>query len=409
MSDSRPTPTGILSAAVPRTVTVVGAGLAGARTARLLADAGVRVVLLGAEGLAPYDRPPLSKELLSRLEPAWLADELDLGLGGVEAHLDRPATGLAVADDAVVVSTAHGPVTSDAVVVATGSAPLRPWPDALTLHTAADADRLRRAVGPGRRLVVVGAGWIGAEVAGVAAAAGTDVVVVEAAPTPLAGALGARVGALTVPWYQAAGVRWRTSTAVHDVRPGRVVLADAEVLEADAVLSAVGVRPATGWLSGALPVDATGALPVDARLRVPGTGGRVLAVGDVATRASARHGTVPGGHWDAALKEPEIAAATLLGGDHDTVTEPADPAPYLWSDQLGHHLAAYGLPGGDDLVVRGDPDGAFTVLWFDGPEVTAVLAVDRPRDAAAARRLFAGPGLPRLDRRAVADPEVRLR
>ncbi|MCB2176271.1 MAG: FAD-dependent oxidoreductase [Actinomycetales bacterium] len=390
-----------------RSVVVVGAGLAGARTVQALRAAGFtgRLTLLGAEGLEPYDRPPLSKELLSREDPAWLRDELDVDLAGVDVRLAEPATGLHHDAVGVTVRTAAGRYGADAVVLATGASPVRPagWDGALTLHTAADAAALRGAVGPGRRLVIVGAGWIGAEVAGVAAAAGTDVTVVEAGPAPLATALGARVGALTAPWYARAGVRLLTGTTVRQVRPGGVVLSDTE-LPADAVLVAVGVRPASGWLGGALPLAADGSVEVDAGMRVPGTHGRVLAVGDLAARASRRHGRVPGGHWDGALREPEIAAASLLG--RHGPDGPADPAPYLWSDQLGHALSAYGLPRAeDDVVLRGDPHGAFTAVWFEpgGTTVHAVLAVDRPRDVAAARRLFAGPDLPRLDRAVLAE------
>lgn len=397
-----------------RSVVVVGAGLAGARTAHALRAAGFAgtVTLLGAERLEPYDRPPLSKELLSRPTPVWLRDDLDLDLTDVDLFLDRPATALDVHADGVVVHTRRGPVAADAAVLATGAAPVRPtqWRGALTLHTAADAARLRAAIMPGRRLVVVGAGWIGAEVAGVAAAAGAEVTVVEAGPAPLADALGPAVGALTTPWYDQAGVRLVTGATATRVEADAVLLADGSVLPADAVLAAVGVRPASAWLGGALAVGADGAVDVDGRMHVPGTGGRVLAVGDVAARASARHGRVPGGHWDGALREPEIAVASLLGSHGPG--GPADPAPYLWSDQLGHHLAAYGLAApGDDVLLRGDPTGPFAVVWCarDTDVVHAVLAVDRPRDVAAARRLFSGPELPHLDRATITDPDRPLR
>lgn len=397
-----------------RSVLVVGAGLAGARTVQALRAAGYAgtVTMLGAEGVEPYDRPPLSKELLSRPEPAWLRDELGVDLADVDLRPTEPATALHHDADGVAVRTAAGRHEADAAVLATGAGPVRPagWDSALTLHTATDAAALRAAVGPGRRLVVVGAGWIGAEVAGVAAAAGTQVTVVEAGPAPLATALGARVGALTVPWYAQAGVRLLTGTAVSRVHPGGVVLDDGTHEPADAVLVAVGVRPASGWLAGAVPLAADGSVQVDSGMRVPGTHGRVLAVGDVATRASHRHGRVPGGHWDAALREPEIAVASLLG--REGPDGPADPAPYLWSDQLGHALSAYGLPrADDDVVLRGDPSGPFTALWFapGTSTVHAVLAVDRPRDVAAARRLFSGPDLPQLDPAIAADPDRPLR
>jgi NADPH-dependent 2,4-dienoyl-CoA reductase/sulfur reductase-like enzyme len=424
-------------------VVVVGAGIAGARTVLELRAQGFdgRVTLLGAEGVAPYDRPPLSKHLLDRPAPAWLADELgaDALAAADDVRLGTPATGLAVDDDGVRVGTADGEVAADAVVVATGAAAVRPpaWQHALTLHTAADAERLRAALGfphglaaggpgaggagsgdPGarpaaQRLVVVGAGWVGAEVATVAAAAGVDVTVVEAREAPLMTALGAEVGALTAPWFARAGVRLRTGAVVAAVEPGAVRLADGTVLPADAVLAAIGARPATGWLAGALPLDPDGSVPVDERHAPVGGSWRVRVVGDAARRRSARHGWVPGGHWDAALRGPAVAVAGLLGRQ----AAESDLAPYVFSTQLGHELALYGLPGaGDDVVLRGDPSGAdgWTALWFapgGGPAtgaLTAVFAVDRPRDVGAARRLLAGAALPVLDRARAADPAVPL-
>ncbi|MBC7290798.1 MAG: FAD-dependent oxidoreductase, partial [Actinotalea sp.] len=283
------------------------------------------------------------------------------------------------------------------------------------LHTADDAARLRAALAPGRRLVVVGAGWIGAEVAGVAAAAGVEVTVVEAASAPLATALGPQVGAWTRPWYEAAGVRLLTGARVAAVTPGEVVLGpDAggagQVLPADVVLVAVGARPSSAWLADALPLEADGSVAVDEAFRVLAAPDvRVLALGDLARRRSVRHGWVPGGHWDGALKAPAIAVRRLLGGP----ALPADDlAPYVFSTQLGHELGLYGAPGlHDDVVVRGDLDGAFTALWFTPgtQELTGVLAVDRPRDVAAARKLFSGPALPLLDRATAADPARPLR
>lgn len=424
----------------PRSVVVVGAGIAGARTVLELRAQGFdgRVTLLGAEGVAPYDRPPLSKHLLDRPAPAWLADELgaDALAAADEVRLGAPATGLAVDEDGVRVRTADGDVAADAVVVATGAAAVRPpaWEQALTLHTAADAERLRAALGfphglpaggfadgggtgrspdAPRRLVVVGAGWVGAEVATVAAAAGVDVTVVEAREAPLMTALGAEVGALTAPWFARAGVRLRTGASVAAVEPGAVRLADGTVLPADAVLAAVGARPATGWLAGALPLEADGSVAVDERHAPVGGSWRVRVVGDAARRRSARHGWVPGGHWDAALRGPAVAVAGLLGRE---ATE-SDLAPYVFSTQLGHELALYGLPAaGDEVVLRGDPaaEDGWTALWFapgGGPAtgtLTAVFAVDRPRDVGGARRLLAGAALPVLDRARAADPAVPL-
>jgi len=417
VSPTPPTPP--TDARPPESVVVAGAGLAATQTVAVLRESGFagRVTVLGAEGVPPYDRPPLSKHLFDRVTPAWLADEVGTDVTALadEVHLDRPARGLVVAPDAVTVRTDAGDVTADALVVATGAHATRPaaWVGARTLHTAADADALRAALRPGDRLVVVGAGWIGAEVAGVAARAGVEVTVVEAAAAPLAGALGAHVGALTAPWYEALGVRLLTGRSVAAVTADGVRLADGTDLRADVVLAAVGARPATAWLGDALPREADGALRVDEGFAVLGAPGRrVRAVGDVTLRRSRRHGWVPGGHWDGALRDPAELVADLLEPAADPAAR-ADRAPYVFSTQLGHDLTLFGQPSsGDEVVLRGDPaDGGWTALWYlPGSDVlTAVLTVDRPRDVGAARRLFTGAALPELARPLAADPARPLR
>ncbi|GEK22268.1 FAD-dependent oxidoreductase [Cellulomonas xylanilytica] len=401
----------------PRDVLVVGAGLAATRTVAELRERGFdgRVVVLGAEGVAPYDRPPLSKHLLDRPGPTWLADELGADLLALadEVHLRTPARSLSLSGARPQVLTDDGTLCTDALVVASGAHAVRPpgWEAALTLHTAADAERLRAALVPGARLVVIGAGWIGAEVAGVAAAAGVDVVVVEANGGPLVAALGPTVGELTIPWYAAAGVRLLTGEHVVEVGANGVSLADGKLVVADVVLAAVGARPTTDWLAGALPREPDGSLRVDEHHAVVGAPRSVRAVGDVALRRSPRHGWVPGGHWDGALRGPAALVADLLGTPGDAVT---DVAPYVFSTQLGHELALFGSPRTEDRVVlRGNPrDGeGWTALWFrpGSDEVGAILTVDRPRDVGAARRLFTAAGLPRLDRAVAVDPGRALR
>lgn len=407
----------------PTSVVVVGAGLAGHRTVTALREEGFtgQVTLLGAEGVAPYDRPPLSKHLLDRPEPTWLA--ADLGADALaladDVRLAEPAHALVLGDGEVRVGTAAGDVVADAVVLASGAHAVRPpgWESAHVLHTAADAERLRGALRPGARLVVVGAGWVGAEVAGVAATAGVHVTVVEAAPAPLAAALGSAVGALTVPWYAAAGITLVTGAGVAEVHDDGVLLADGRRFDADVVLAAVGARPATSWLDGALPLDPDGAVRVDATWAPVGGPRNVRAVGDVARRRSPRHGLVPGGHWDGALTGPPLAVRELLrpgavpttgDGPGSTVGPEDDPAPYVFSTQLGHDLTLYGHHAQtDEVVLRGDPAaGGWSALWFTAgtDELTAVLTVDRPRDVAAARRLFTAAWLPHVDRDAAADP-----
>jgi NADPH-dependent 2,4-dienoyl-CoA reductase/sulfur reductase-like enzyme len=443
---------------VPRSVVVVGAGLAGTQTVGALREHGfdVRITVLGAEGVRPYDRPPLSKELISRPEPVWLSEDIGVDIAALadDVRLADPAARLRVTPNAVVVETTSGDdVTADAVVLATGSTPVRPpgWESAWTLHTADDAARLRAALRPGLRLVIVGAGWIGAELAGVAAREGADVTVVEAAATPLDRQLGAAVGAHLAPWYAAAGVRLLTAVRVTGVNIGAAgVTVDTDrQLPADVVVAAVGARPATGWLRGDLPLDATGRVHVDA---AGAALARVWAVGDIAVRHHPVFGPVPGGHWSAALHDPQVTVRAMLGLD----PSPADPehlraqlglapitrhAPYVFSRQLDHDLALVGLPADTDAVLlRGDPaaGGPWAAFYVDRtgdhavdhrPEtasdghltsqvqpaqvqparVRAVLLVDSPREVGALRRLMGAAEPLRVDLTRALDPATRLR
>jgi 3-phenylpropionate/trans-cinnamate dioxygenase ferredoxin reductase subunit len=418
-------------------VLVVGAGLAGAQTAAALRAHGStgRITVLGAEGVAPYDRPPLSKELFTRTSPAWLVDQTgaDLDVLADETVLDDPAVTLTLGADGgpSIVTTASGrTITADVVVLACGSEPVHPvgWDSATTLHTAADAEVLRASLTPGRRLVCVGAGWIGAEVAGAAAAQGVEVTVVEAAPVALHRQLGAQVGALLAGWYEKAGVTLVTGVTVTSVGPEGVHVdhgTHREMIGADVVLAAVGARPATGWLAGTVPTGPRGDVLTDVHGRVlsvpaatPGEGAApaaaasqpaVWAAGDCATRADDVWGQVHGGHWSAALLDPGTVARSILG-----LETPPVPAPYVFSTQLGHDLALFGLPDptADSVVLRGDPStpGTGWVACYVGEAgtVTGILVVDSPRDVAAARRLMAqGPAL--LDLDTVADPTVPLK
>ena len=209
---------------------VIGAGLAGTQTVAALRLHGFsgHITVVGAEGIPPYDRPPLSKELFSRPGPAWLSDELgaDLTTLADEVLLDDEARSIVPGSGqaASTVTTAGGrTLTADVVVVACGATPVRPtgWDAASTLHSAADADRLRARLVPGAHLVCIGAGWIGAELAGAAVAAGCTVTVVEAAAVPLQRQLGKAVGAHLSPWYAAAGVTLLTDSLVDAVEIGR--------------------------------------------------------------------------------------------------------------------------------------------------------------------------------------------
>jgi 3-phenylpropionate/trans-cinnamate dioxygenase ferredoxin reductase subunit len=379
-------------------VVVVGAGLAGSRAVQELRAQGFpgEVVLVGAEPHLPYDRPPLSKAVLqgqadsTTLDVPWSDLEVTLRLSTV-------ATGLR---DGVVESD-DGELPYDGLVLACGARPVLPpgWVGAHVLRTLDDALALRDRLVPGARVVVVGAGWIGAEVATAAAAAGCACTVLEAAAAPLAGALG-EVGGLTVSWYAAAGVALRLEAPVAAVEAGAVVLADGERLPADVVVVGIGATPDTDWLQGAVELDRGVVVDEHLASSLPG----VVAAGDCAAWWSRRFGTrLRVEHWDDALHAPAVAVSTLLG-------TPAvhDPVPYFWSEQLGHRLQHVGhAAAGATLVHRGEPGGpdGWSVGWVDGERLVALLAVDRPRDLAQARRRIGFP----VDTARLADLAVAVK
>ncbi|MER6672614.1 FAD-dependent oxidoreductase [Streptomyces sp. NPDC000983] len=388
-------------------IVVVGGGLAGAHTAAALRARGHRgtLTLVAAEPHPPYDRPPLTKAVLAGTEEDtafptdWTALGVDLRLGERAETLDlheRLPGG--------VLKTTSGSLAFDGLVLATGAEPVR-LPGTGRQHlvrTLDDVRALRPLLRPDARLALVGAGWIGAEVATVAAARGCRVTVVEAGPAPLAAAVGAGIGALTAPWYAAAGVTLRCGTAVASVDTGGLRLADGEFLAADVVVVGVGARPAVGWLDGCGLEIARGVV-VDASLRTARP--EVVALGDCAEWWSPRyrrHLVVE--HWDTALKASEQAAAALLGEDvrHD-------PVPYFWSDQFGRTVQYAGdHRDADRVVLRGSPeDPAWTVLWLAGDRLCALLAVDRPRDLVQARRALAKGCA--VDVPAATDPATALR
>ncbi|MEE6288124.1 FAD/NAD(P)-binding oxidoreductase [Georgenia sp. MJ173] len=411
-----------------RRVVVVGSGLAGLRTAAELRGQGFdgELTVVSAELLAPYDRPPLSKELLSRPEPLWLAGEGYGELADLADHWLRGHEAVALdADDDGARLEVRAPddgrtstLAADAVVVATGARPVRrpTWHGALHLHDAGDAARLREELAPGRRLTVIGAGWIGGELATVASAAGVEVTVLEAAPGPLAHVLGTEVSRLVAPWYPSAGITLCCTALVTATGPEGVQLDDGSRVAADVVVAAAGVRPATAWLGGTLPLTARGAVPVDLAGRVRGGPATVRAVGDVTDRWSPRDGELPGAHWDGALSYPAALVADLLGGDGPAGRQ-ADPAPYVFSTQLGHELTVVGrVPTAGEVVLRGDPASGegWTALYVapdDAGEVRlrAGFTVDRPRDVGALRRALSAPEHSALDPVAAADPGLPLR
>ncbi|MBW1604725.1 oxidoreductase [Streptomyces sp. JJ66] len=393
--------------------------MAGVQTAVQLREQGWpgAVTLIGAEPHQPYDRPPLSKAVLSG-KAEGSAFDVDFTALAIDLRLGHGVTGLR--PDAREVDTTGGTVGYDHLVLATGAEPVvlpggGQVPGVHLLRTLDDAERLRPVLRERQRVVIVGAGWIGAEFATAAREAGCPVTVVEAADQPLAGALPAEVTREMRAWYAECGAELRTGVAVARLHadPGRKVeLADGTVLAADAVVVGIGARPATAWLHGSgVELAPDGSVFADARLRtsVPD----VYAVGDCASFPSARYGRrLLVHHWDNALHGPRVVAAGIVGDAGKAVDAgPAvyDPVPYFWSEQFGRFVQYVGWHGAsDELVWRGDPtSAAWSVCWLRDGALGALLAVGRPRDLAQGRKLIEA--RTPLDPTLAADPAVPLK
>ncbi|MGY1782953.1 NAD(P)/FAD-dependent oxidoreductase [Geodermatophilus sp. SYSU D01036] len=370
------------------TVAVVGASLAGLSAARALRDQGYegRVVVVGDEPHAPYDRPPLSKEFLAgaaSLEDVALGTPDDEGLD-LEWRLGTRAVGLDRAGRSVLLDDG-GEVRADGVVLATGARARRlrgseRLAGVHVLRSLDDAIALREDLAAGGRLVVIGAGFIGAEVASTARTLGLEVTVVEALPVPLAGPLGAEMGAVCAGLHADHGTRLLAGTGVAGlVGSGRVEaveLTDGTRLPADVVVVGIGAVPNTEWLAGSGVALGDGVL-TDPRGATDTPG--VVAVGDCAAAwspAAARH--VRTEHWTSALEQPATAVATLLG----TATPAPAPVPYFWSDQYGTRIQFAGSRREGDVarVLEGScADRCFLVVYEREGHPVAVLGMDQPR------------------------------
>lgn len=387
--------------------------MAGVQTAVALREQGFTgsVTLIGAEPHQPYDRPPLSKAvLLGTAEGS--AFDVDFEALGIELRLGREVLGVRPAEHEL--ATAEGPVPYDVLVLATGAEPIRlpgaeSVPGVHLLRTLDDAERLRPVLARQHDIVVVGAGWIGAEFATAAREAGCAVTVVEAADRPLAGALPAEVAAPMAAWYADAGATLRTHARVRSVEPGAVLLDDGSRLPADAVVVGIGARPATAWLAGSgIELGSHGEVVADDRLCTSAPD--VYAVGDCASFPSGRYGErLLVHHWDNALQGPRTVAANILGGATGEPPAVYDPVPYFWSEQFGRFVQYAGHHASADTTLwRGDPTGpSWTVCWLREGRLVALLAVGRPRDLAQGRRLIEA-GTP-MDPTVLADPARPLR
>jgi 3-phenylpropionate/trans-cinnamate dioxygenase ferredoxin reductase subunit len=396
---------------LPRTFVIVGASLAAAAAAQALREEGFdgRIALIGAEPHLPYERPPLSKDYLRGeagadilpVHPASWYEEHQ-----VELRLGTLVTALDPAGPSVELESGER-LDAEAVLLATGGRPLRvPAPPSdriLTLRTREDSDRIRALVGDGRRLVVVGAGFIGAEVAASARELGTEVVMLEMAEVPLHRALGAEVGRIYGQIHRDHGVDLRTGRGVGSVElsdGGAVVRTTrGDTVEGQAVVVGVGIEPAAELARDAgLEVD--NGVVVDAACRTSAPG--VFAAGDVANHDHPLFGRLRVEHFDNALRMGAHAARSMLGSP-----EPFDDPHWFWSDQYDVNLQYAGFARlWDTVVVRGDLEGRDGVAFYLQEGVLmAALGLNRGRDVRRALKLIGT----RPDPSALRDEERDLR
>jgi 3-phenylpropionate/trans-cinnamate dioxygenase ferredoxin reductase subunit len=398
------------------TCVIAGAGLAGAKAAEALREHGFdgRITLIGSELELPYERPPLSKSYLAgssarddaRVHPDGFYAEHDIEVltATIATALDPGAHRIELSDGATL--------AYDRLLIATGAVPRRPpIPGAQLdgvhlLRTLADADALRAALQAGTRLVVIGAGWIGCEVAASARTLGSEVTLVEQAGAPLERVLGPELGAFFGEVHRSHGVEVLTGAGVEAIegsgRVERVRLAGGREIACDAVVLGVGVAPDT-TLAATGGLQIADGIVVDERLRTSAPD--VFAAGDVASARHPRYGRhVRVEHWANALNQGTFAGRSML--DHP---QPYDRLPYFFSDQYELGMEYTGLHDpADRLVVRGTPgDGPFQAFWLgaDG-RVTAGLHVDDWGAIDGIRELIAGDAV--IDPARLADPEAAL-
>ncbi|MFF7052740.1 NAD(P)/FAD-dependent oxidoreductase [Streptomyces griseorubiginosus] len=379
-------------------IVVAGASLGGLRAAEQLRAAGWtgRITVVGEEPHMPYNRPPLSKEVLSGKAPfASLAFTPRAAAADVEWRLGTRVTASRL-DERTVTLDDGSLLSYDGLVIATGMRPRRlsrpgPRTGRHTVRTLDDARRLRDGLTrPGVRVVVVGAGFIGCEVAATAVALGVaEVTVVDPLPLPMVGPLGELLGRALLRRHEQRGVRFALGTGVAGFHGGDrvtgVELSDGTLLDADVVVESVGSQANTEWLDGN-GLDLSDGVLTDALLRV---GGRpeVVAVGDVARFPNARYDGVPRRveHWSIPTDTAKHAARTLVGTDPG----PFAPLPTFWSDQHDFRLQSFGAPAlglADVRVLDGDPAGDVLVGYHRDDRLVGVVALGGQAAARGAAR-----------------------
>jgi NADPH-dependent 2,4-dienoyl-CoA reductase/sulfur reductase-like enzyme len=405
------------------TFVIVGGGLAGATAAGTLREEGFsgRLVLVGAEPHLPYERPPLSKELLAgtkTFEDAFVHPVEFYDTRDIELRLGAAATGLDLSAHTVTVG--NETIGYDKLLLATGSSARRLPPadrsgaTVAYLRTIEDAERIKAGLRAGRRVTVIGGGWIGLEVAAAARTAGCDVVVVEPLAEPLLRVLGPEVARIFAALHRRHGVELKTSTNVTDIRsrpatgteadgvPATVHLDDGTATVTDLLVVGIGAAPDTG-LAEAAGLEVDDGVLADEHLRTSDPD--VFVAGDIARAAHPTLGRrVRVEHWDNALKQGATAARNMLGAG-----EPYDRLPYFFTDQydLGmEYVGHVGPEGYDDVVLRGDVAGrVFTAFWLSGGKVVAGMHANDWDAIEQVRRIVSADS---IDLQALRDDTVAL-
>jgi 3-phenylpropionate/trans-cinnamate dioxygenase ferredoxin reductase subunit len=394
---------------------IIGASLAGAKAAQTLRDEGFdgRIALIGEEPVRPYERPPLSKDYLQgkvEADVAFVHDPAYYDKHDIDLRLATPVRRLEPAGREVVLASGER-LGYDAVLLATGATPRRlavPGADLAGVHylrTLTDAERLRTAIAGTSRVVVIGAGWIGCEVAASARQQGADVALVELGRLPLERVLGPELGAFYRDVHADQGVELHFGVGIEALRGGdrveEVRLTDGTVLAADVVVAGVGVAPRVE-LAEAAGLALDNGVVTDEYLAASAAG--VFAAGDVASAWHPLFGRrIRLEHWSSALNQGPAAARSMLGS-----RTPYDQIPYFYSDQydVGMEYSGY-APGWDQVVFRGDPAGReFIAFWLTGGRVVAGMNVNVWDVADSIAALVAAGG--RADLSRLLDPDVEL-
>jgi NADPH-dependent 2,4-dienoyl-CoA reductase/sulfur reductase-like enzyme len=380
------------------TVVVVGASLAGLRAVEALRSRGYagRLVWIGAESHLPYDRPPLSKEVLRGdwgPERTALRKDGSYGDLALDLRLGRAAESLDLREREVVLREGDR-IGFDGLVIATGASPrtLPGTPPLAGIHVLRSLDdslAIHAALGASPRVAVVGAGFIGSEVAASCRSLGLDVTLIEALASPLARVLDPRMGALCAALHRDQGVDLRLERSVERFegsdRVERLVLNDGSRIDADLVVVGIGVLPETGWLAASGLALGDGVL-CDATLATAAPG--VVAAGDVARWHHPGYGErIRIEHWTNAVEQGGAAAQRLLAGEGSC--EPYAPVPFVWSDQYDAKIQVAGLvrPDDDTRIVYGSlEERRFVALYGREGRLVGALGFNRPRQLMAVRR-----------------------